>query len=81
MPPTVLSEIIYVLSLRPHLRIRVLLAVPSASALLASLSHVEPSAVEVEVLGLRGARKRTGGVKAILKVRMPWSTEHVKAPH
>lgn len=71
IPPAILSELIYVLSLRPSLPIRVLLSVPSTSTFLGAFSHVEPSGVEVDVLGLGSKAGRGGAVGAILEVSLP----------
>lgn len=68
VPSTTLSELIYVLSLRSALPIRVLLSVSSISIFIGSITHIEPSGVEVDVLGLGARRARGSDVAAILKV-------------
>lgn len=56
-------------SLHPTLPFRVLLSVPSASTFLNSWSHIEPSSIDLSVLGTTTKGRRKGAaVGAILRV-------------
>ncbi|KAK8864480.1 hypothetical protein IAR55_001730 [Kwoniella newhampshirensis] len=64
---SVLAELMYILTLHPDLPIRLLLSVPSTSVFLSSWTHLEPSTIDLCVLQSGRTRRRSGGVKAILK--------------
>ncbi|EIW70408.1 hypothetical protein TREMEDRAFT_68038 [Tremella mesenterica DSM 1558] len=66
LPPGILSELIYIMTLHPNLPFRILVSVPSISTFLSSWSHIEPSSIDISVLH-SGRRRREGGVNAILK--------------
>jgi hypothetical protein len=62
-----MSELLYVLALRPSLPIHVLLSVPSTAVFLDTLSFVEPASVDMTILGA-GKSRHVGAVSAILRV-------------
>ncbi|ODN94194.1 hypothetical protein L198_05045 [Cryptococcus wingfieldii CBS 7118] len=67
IPSSVLSELIFTLTLHPAIPLRVLLSVPSSAVFLSTWGHIEPSAVDMCILQAGRIKKKAGGVDAIIR--------------
>ncbi|KAL7421917.1 hypothetical protein Q5752_003689 [Cryptotrichosporon argae] len=67
MPPALLAELTYILALHPAIPIRLLLSVPSTAIFLSTWQHIEPTSIDLSVLGSGRTRKRANAVAAVLK--------------
>ncbi|OCF33051.1 hypothetical protein I316_05389 [Kwoniella heveanensis BCC8398] len=66
VPPSVLGELMYILTLHPSLPVRLLLSVPSTTHFLSSWTPLDLSTIALSILSTRN-RKRNGGIEAILR--------------
>ncbi|WVQ72624.1 hypothetical protein IAR50_002183 [Cryptococcus sp. DSM 104548] len=67
IPSSVLSELIYALTLHPSMPLRVLLSVPSSAIFLSTWVHIEPSAIDMCILQAGRIKRKAGGVDAIMR--------------
>ncbi|WVF71256.1 hypothetical protein IAT40_006059 [Kwoniella sp. CBS 6097] len=66
VPPSVLGELMYILTLHPSLPTRLLLSVPSTTHFLSSWTPLDLSTIALSILSTRNRRKN-GGIEAILR--------------
>ncbi|WVQ99614.1 hypothetical protein IAU59_006750 [Kwoniella sp. CBS 9459] len=66
VPPSVLGELMYILTLHPSIPIRLLLSVPSTTHFLSSWTPLDLSTIALSILFTRN-RKRNAGIEAILR--------------
>ncbi|KAK4690001.1 hypothetical protein P7C73_g105, partial [Tremellales sp. Uapishka_1] len=76
VPPHVLSELIYIISLHPRLPLRLILSVPSTTTFLSTWVHIEPSIIDLCILQPVRNRRKGRDIEALLESCM----EHRTSP-